>query len=38
LNFLDYPYLKILIYKMDIQFIRYIKCKLDWNPYPLNGF
>jgi len=27
-----------LIYKMDIQSIRYIKCKLDWNPYPLNGF
>jgi len=27
-----------LIYKMDIQSIKYIKCRLDWNPDPLNGF
>jgi len=25
-----------LIYRMDIQSIKYIKCILDWNPYPLK--
>jgi len=30
LDFLDYLYLKILIYRMDIQSIKYIRFKLDW--------